>query len=110
MGFVVASAFGVAIGLAMGASRTFEALANPVFLFLRPIPPLAWIPLAIVWLGLGDAAKILVIFVAAFVPSVLTTLSGVREIDRLEGVRLGGQVIEWIMQQCEGQSVAGATI
>lgn len=82
MGFVVASTLGVALGLAMGASRTVEALANPVFLFLRPIPPLAWIPLAIVWLGLGDAAKILVIFVAAFVPSVINTFSGVRQIDR----------------------------
>src|SRR6218665_344071 len=48
----------VRLGLAMGASRTVEALVNPVFLLLRPIPPLAWIPLAIVWLGLGDAAKV----------------------------------------------------
>ncbi|MFT5534796.1 MAG: taurine transport system permease protein [Burkholderiaceae bacterium] len=82
MGFFVASSLGVALGLAMGASRTVEALANPVFLFLRPIPPLAWIPLAIVWLGLGDAAKIMVIFMAAFVPSVINTFSGVRQIDR----------------------------
>ena len=82
MGFVVASTLGVALGLAMGASRTVEALANPVFLFLRPIPPLAWIPLAIVWLGLGDGAKVMVIFVAAFVPSVINTFSGVRQIDR----------------------------
>lgn len=82
MGFVVASSLGVALGLAMGASRTIEALANPPFLFLRPIPPLAWIPLAIVWLGLGDSAKIMVIFVAAFVPSVINTFSGVRQIDR----------------------------
>lgn len=82
MGFVVASTLGVVLGLAMGASRIVEALANPVFLFLRPIPPLAWIPLAIVWLGLGDAAKIMVIFVAAFVPSVINSFSGVRQIDR----------------------------
>lgn len=82
MGFVVASTLGVVLGLAMGASRTVEALANPVFLFLRPIPPLAWIPLAIVWLGLGDAAKVMVIFVAAFVPSVINTFSGVRQIDQ----------------------------
>lgn len=82
IGFVVASTLGVALGLAMGASRTVEALANPAFLFLRPIPPLAWIPLAIVWLGLGDAAKVMVIFVAAFVPSVINTFSGVRQIDR----------------------------
>jgi taurine transport system permease protein len=81
MGFAVASSAGVALGLAMGASRTVEAIANPVFLLLRPIPPLAWIPLAIVWLGLGDAAKIMVIFVAAFVPSVINAYTGVRQID-----------------------------
>lgn len=82
LGFVVSSLLGVALGLAMGASRAVEAAVNPVFLFLRPIPPLAWIPLAIVWLGLGDAAKMLVIFVAAFVPSVINSFSGVRQIDR----------------------------
>ena len=82
MGFVVAASAGVAVGLAMGASRTFEALVNPVFLMLRPIPPLAWIPLAIVWLGLGDAAKMMVIFMAAFVPSVINSFTGVRQIDR----------------------------
>ncbi len=82
MGFAVASAIGVVLGLAMGASRTVEALVNPVFLLLRPIPPLAWIPLAIVWLGLGDAAKMMVIFFAAFVPSVINSYAGVRQIDR----------------------------
>jgi len=82
MGFVIASSVGVVLGLAMGASRRVEALVNPVFLILRPIPPLAWIPLAIVWLGLGDAAKIMVIFVAAFVPSVINSYAGVRQIDR----------------------------
>ena len=82
MGFTVASTAGVALGLAMGASRVVEAFVNPVFSVLRPIPPLAWIPLAIVWLGLGDAAKILVIFVAAFVPAVINSYTGVREIDK----------------------------
>src|SRR3954447_5803400 len=47
-GFVVAVGTGVPLGLAMGWSRRVEALANPTFLLLRPIPPLAWIPLAIV--------------------------------------------------------------
>lgn len=82
IGFLVASTLGVTLGLAMGASRTIEALVNPAFLFLRPIPPLAWIPLAIVWLGLGDTAKVMVIFVAAFVPSVINSFSGVRQIDK----------------------------
>jgi taurine transport system permease protein len=82
MGFVIASSIGVALGLAMGASRTTEAFVNPIFLVLRPIPPLAWIPLAIVWLGLGDAAKLMVIFVSAFVPSVINSYTGVRQIDK----------------------------
>jgi NitT/TauT family transport system permease protein/taurine transport system permease protein len=79
--FLVASSVGVLLGMMMGASRRIEALVNPVFLTLRPIPPLAWIPLAIVWLGLGDAAKIMVIFVAAFVPSVINSFAAVRSID-----------------------------
>lgn len=82
MGFAVASSVGVVLGLAMGASRAVEAFVNPVFLVLRPIPPLAWIPLAIVWLGLGDAAKMMVIFVSAFVPSVINSYTGVRQIDK----------------------------
>jgi NitT/TauT family transport system permease protein/taurine transport system permease protein len=81
LGFVAAIGLGVPLGLAMGWSRTCEALANPTFLLLRPIPPLAWIPLAIVWLGLGDAAKVLVIWFAAFVPAVINSYSGVRSIE-----------------------------
>jgi taurine transport system permease protein len=82
MGFSVAVTFGVSLGLLMGHSRKAEALINPTFLLLRPIPPLAWIPLAIVWLGLDDASKILVIFVAAFVPSLINSYTGVRNIDK----------------------------
>ncbi len=82
MGFAAAVAVGVPLGLLMGHSRKAEALINPAFLLLRPIPPLAWIPLAIVWLGLEDASKILVIFVAAFVPSVINSYTGVRNIDK----------------------------
>ena len=82
MGFLVAAVTGVPLGLLMGVSHRAEALLNPAFLLVRPIPPLAWIPLAIVWLGLGDAAKILVIWFAAFVPSVINTWTGVRGVDR----------------------------
>ena len=92
MGFGVAVGVGVPLGLLMGFSRRAEALINPAFLLLRPIPPLAWIPLAIVWLGLEDASKILVIFVAAFVPSVINSYTGVRSIEApmLEAARMLG--------------------
>jgi len=82
MGFFAASAVGVPLGLWMGWSRRAEALINPVFLFVRPIPALAWIPLAIVWLGLGDAAKVMILWFAAFVPCVINSFTGVRNIDR----------------------------
>jgi NitT/TauT family transport system permease protein/taurine transport system permease protein len=82
MGFLVAIATGVPLGLWMGWSRRAEAAVNPIFLIIRPIPPLAWIPLAILWLGLGDGAKIMVIWFAAFVPSVINSFAGVRNIDR----------------------------
>lgn len=82
MGFAAAISVGVPLGLLMGYSCKAEALINPAFLLLRPIPPLAWIPLAIVWLGLDDASKILVIFVAAFVPSVINSYTGVRNIEQ----------------------------
>ena len=92
MGFAVAIATGVPLGLAMGWSRKAEALINPTFLLIRPIPPLAWIPLAIVWLGLGDAAKVLVIWFAAFVPSVINSYAGVRSLEHhvIEAARMLG--------------------
>jgi NitT/TauT family transport system permease protein/taurine transport system permease protein len=81
MGFAAAVAIGTPLGMLMGWSRRAEALVNPVFLLLRPIPPLAWIPLAIVWLGLEDGAKVLVIWFAAFVPAVINSYAGVRSIE-----------------------------
>lgn len=92
MGFTVAILTGVPLGLWMGWSRKAEAAINPVFLIIRPIPPLAWIPLAILWLGLGDAAKIMVIWFSAFVPSVINSFAGVRNIDKpiIEAARMLG--------------------
>lgn len=92
LGFTMAVVTGVPLGLLMGWSRRAEAFINPIFLIIRPIPPLAWIPLAILWLGLGDAAKILVIWFAAFVPSVINAYAGVRTIERpvIEAARMLG--------------------
>ncbi len=97
LGFFAAAAVGVPLGLAMGWSRSVEAFFNPAFLLIRPIPPLAWIPLAIVWLGLDDGAKVLVIWFAAFVPCVINSYSGVRTIEPhlLEAARTLG-VPRWM--------------
>jgi len=98
LGFTAATVVGAPLGLAMGWSRSLEAFANPTFLLIRPIPPLAWIPLAIVWLGLGDAAKVLVIWFAAFVPSVINSYAGVRNIEPylVEAARMLG-VSRWML-------------
>jgi taurine transport system permease protein len=80
-GFAVAVVTGVPLGLLMGWSKRAEVLLNPTFLLLRPIPALAWIPLAIVWFGLGDTGKIFTIWLTAFVPSVINTFTGVRQVD-----------------------------
>jgi NitT/TauT family transport system permease protein/taurine transport system permease protein len=92
MGFAFAVITGVPLGLWMGWSRRVEAIINPVFLFIRPIPPLAWIPLAILWLGLGDSAKFMVIWFSAFVPSVINSFTGVRNIEKpvIEAMRMLG--------------------
>lgn len=82
-GFAVAVVTGIPLGLLMGWSRRAEALINPIFLLLRPIPALAWIPLAIVWFGLGDTGKIFVIWLTAFVPCVINAFSGVRHVDTI---------------------------
>jgi NitT/TauT family transport system permease protein/taurine transport system permease protein len=79
-GFLVAATTGTALGLAMGWNRRVAALVNPVFQLIRPIPPLSWIPLVILWLGFGNSAKILVIWFAAFVPALINTQTGVRDI------------------------------
>jgi len=81
LGFVVASGSAVPIGLAMGVSRNAEAIIGPIIAFIRPIPPLAWIPLAIIWFGLGDGAKVFVIWFTAFVPTLINTFAGVRSTD-----------------------------
>ena len=80
--FLVASSVGVLLGMMMGASRRIEALVNPVFLTLRPIPPLAWIPLAII-LFAGDTRFAFLIFLGAFFPVYTSTLVGVQRVEPL---------------------------
>lgn len=72
----------VPLGLAMGWSKNFEAILNPIVEATRPIPPLAWIPLAVIWLGLGFASTIFIVFLGAFFPILLNTIYGVKSVDK----------------------------
>lgn len=67
-GFATAAALGVGLGLACGWFRTLSLIVRPLVEVLRPIPPLAWIPIAIVWFGLGEPSKVFVIVLGAFFP------------------------------------------
>lgn len=79
-GFLLATAIGVPVGLVAGwSTRTFNAL-NPVVQGLRPISPIAWIPIAILWFGIGDGAGIYLILLAAFFPIATGTMAAVRNI------------------------------
>ena len=62
--WMIAALIAVPLGLAMGRSSRFERIADPVIELFRPISPLAWIPLAILWFGIGESGKIFIIFVA----------------------------------------------
>lgn len=66
VGFLIASMTGILIGLGMGWSRTVAAVFKPLIEMVRPIPAIAWIPLAILWFGLGETTKYFLIFLAAF--------------------------------------------
>jgi len=71
----------VPLGLAMGRWRRMEYLVNPFVEIFRPISPLAWIPLAILWFGIGESGKVFIIFIATFFPILLNTIAGVKGVD-----------------------------
>ncbi len=81
IGFFLGSAIAVPLGFMMGWYRWARGILEPWVQFLRTVPPLATIPLVIVLLGIGETAKVFVIFLAAFLSSVLATFQGVRNVD-----------------------------
>jgi taurine transport system permease protein len=75
---LLACALAIPIGLAMGMSRIMRGVFDPPLEFYRPVPPLAYLPLMIVWFGIGELSKVLLIFLAIFAPVAIGTRSGVR--------------------------------
>ena len=80
-GFGLAVALAVPLGLWMGRVQGVYRTLNPVFQLLRPISPIAWIPLAILWFGVGDASPIFLIFIASVFPMIVQTAAGVHTIE-----------------------------
>lgn len=80
-GFYLATILGVPLGIFLGRNQTASQLFNPVINFLRPISPLAWIPLAMLWFGIGDKPAVFLIFLSSFFPIVVATAIAVRSIN-----------------------------
>lgn len=69
---------GVPVGIAMGLSPTIRGILDPIIELYRPVPPLAYLPLMVIWFGIGETSKILLIYLAIFAPVAMSALAGVR--------------------------------
>lgn len=81
MGFGIGAVLALPLGLVMGASSRIYIWCNPTIQVLRPIPPIAFIPLSILWFGLGNPPAIFLIALGAFFPILMNTIAGVRHVD-----------------------------
>ncbi len=81
-GFIVSLVAGIALGIVVSISSKFEILTDFIIQILRPIPPIAWIPLAILWFGIGESSKIFIIFLGGFFPIFVNCVDGIKNIDR----------------------------
>jgi NitT/TauT family transport system permease protein/sulfonate transport system permease protein len=83
-GFLLAALTGIALGVALGWSQVLSDLVRPLVESVRPIPPIAWTPIAILWFGVGDAPSYFLVFIGAVFPVFINTFSAVRNIDRVQ--------------------------
>lgn len=81
LGFVIGAGLALPLGLLMGTSERVYLLVNPTVQILRPIPPIAFIPLSIIWFGIGDPPAVFLIALGAFFPVLLNTVAGVHHVD-----------------------------
>jgi ABC-type nitrate/sulfonate/bicarbonate transport system permease component len=106
LGYCIAAAFGIFFGLLMGYYRFFYFLLEPLVEILRPIPTPAYIPIAILFLGLDTEMKVFLIAIATFFPILLNTFSGVRQVDQVQidtGRTFGlksGEIVRKIILPC----------
>jgi NitT/TauT family transport system permease protein len=82
IGFVVGAALAIPLGVAMGRWPLVDELVDPLVQVFRPVPPLAWVPLALAWFRIGLTSMVFIIALGAFFPVLLNTLDGVRSVKR----------------------------
>ena len=81
-GFAIGAGLGLAVAVAVGLSRKLEEIIDPSFQALRAVPSLAWVPLLLLWLGIDETPKIVLIAIGSFFPVYLNVVSGLRNVDR----------------------------
>lgn len=80
-GFAIAVLVGLPLGIGIGLSRTLDRATDLIIQLIKPIPPIAWIPLAILWFGIGEGGKVFIIFLGAIFPVLVNTVDGIRQTD-----------------------------
>lgn len=81
LGYLIAIVTATVIGILMASYKTIEAILNPLINLVRPIPPVAWIPLAILWFGIKDGSKYFLFFWAAFFSTIQNVIAGAKSAD-----------------------------
>lgn len=101
LAFLAAAVIGILLGVLMGWFKVFRRIFWPLYSLLRPIPPIAWIPLVILVFGIGELPKMLIVFIGAIVPIVFNTYSAVLMVDQQvlnAGVVLGANEAQLLFQ------------
>ncbi|HEI8868971.1 TPA: taurine ABC transporter permease TauC [Serratia odorifera] len=80
LALLAAVMIGIPVGIAMGLNDTVRGILDPLIEIYRPVPPLAYLPLMVIWFGIGETSKILLIYLAIFAPVTLSTVAGVRSV------------------------------
>ncbi|MEG1655253.1 MAG: taurine ABC transporter permease TauC [Hafnia sp.] len=80
---LAAVVIGVPVGIAMGLNPTVRGILDPIIEIYRPVPPLAYLPLMVIWFGIGETSKILLIYLAIFAPVTLAAAAGVRSVEQV---------------------------
>ena len=82
-GYILGCSTAIVLGVLMGWFRSFEYVVDPIVEAVRPIPPLAYIPLVIIWVGIDERSRILVIFLASFLTCIVSTITGIKQVPRV---------------------------
>ncbi|MDR1534478.1 MAG: ABC transporter permease [Planctomycetota bacterium] len=101
MALVFAWVIGIVLGILIGWSRVCKAVIGTIFEIIRPIPPIAWIPIVIMWFGIEEFPKVLLVFIGTFVPLVINTAAGIGLVDKINidvGKIFGGNRFQILAQ------------